>query len=39
LLPDDLMVPIRMEFDSEFGTFAADLGELRGRGIELRLME
>lgn len=39
LLPGDLMVPMRMEFDSEFGTFAADLAELRGRGVDLHLME
>jgi len=27
--PGDLMVPVRMEFASEFGTFAAELAELR----------
>jgi hypothetical protein len=36
LLPGDLMVPLRMEFDSEWGTFTAELVELRGRGVELR---
>ena len=39
LLPGDLMIPVRMEFDSEFGTFTADLAELRGRGVDLHLME
>jgi hypothetical protein len=39
LLPGDLMIPERMEFDSEFGTFTADLAELRGRGVDLHLME
>jgi hypothetical protein len=39
LLPGELMVPMRMEFDSEFGTFYADLAELGGRGVDLRFME
>jgi hypothetical protein len=39
LLPGDLMVPLRMEFDSEWGTFTAELVELRGRGVELRFAE
>ncbi|HMD63359.1 MAG TPA: DUF3108 domain-containing protein [Stellaceae bacterium] len=39
LMPGDLMIPIRMDFDSEFGTFTADLAELRGRGVYLRLAE
>jgi len=39
LMPGDLMVPVRMEFDSEFGTFTAELAELRGRGVHLRLAE
>ena len=38
-MPGDLMVPVRMEFASEFGTFAAELAELRGRGVHLRLAE
>jgi hypothetical protein len=33
------MVPVRMEFDSEFGTFTAELAELRGRGVHLRFKE
>ena len=39
LIPGDLMVPVRMEFGSEFGTFTADLAELRGRGVDLRFTE
>src|SRR5262249_14451670 len=39
LLPGGPMVPLRMEFDSEFGTFAANLAELHGRGVELRFTE
>jgi hypothetical protein len=38
-IPGDLMVPVRMEFGSEFGTFTADLAELRGRGVDLRFTE
>jgi hypothetical protein len=39
LLPGDLMLPVRLEFASEFGSFTADLAELRGRGIALRFTE
>ena len=39
LLPADLMVPVRMEFASEFGTFTADLVELRGGGQYFRFLE
>jgi hypothetical protein len=39
LLPGDLAIPVRMEFGSEFGTFTADLAELRGRGVDLRFTE
>jgi len=39
LIPGDVLVPVRMEFGSEFGNLTADLTELRGRGVELRLME
>ena len=28
-IPDDLMVPVRMEFGSEFGIFTAEFAELR----------
>jgi len=33
------MVPVRMIFDGDFGTFRADLTELRGRAVDLRLTE
>jgi hypothetical protein len=39
LIPGDLMVPVRMEFGSEFGTFTADLAELRGHGVDLHFTE
>jgi Protein of unknown function (DUF3108) len=39
LVPGDVMIPVRMEFGSEFGLFIANLAELRGRGVELRLTE
>jgi len=39
LLQADLMVPVRMEFASEFGTFTADLAELRGGGQYFRWLE
>jgi len=39
LVPGDIMVPVRMEFGSEFGTFTAKLAELRGRGVELQFTE
>jgi len=39
LAPADLMVPVRMEFASEFGTFTADLAELRGGGKYFRFLE
>ena len=39
LLSGDLMIPVRMEFASEFGSFTAELAELRGRGADLRLSE
>ena len=39
LVPGDGMIPVRMDFDSEFGTFTAELAELRGRGVYLRLPE
>src|SRR5271169_5573159 len=35
----DQMVPVRMEFDSEFGTVEGYLAELRGRGVKLRFMD
>jgi hypothetical protein len=33
------MVPVRMEFDTEFGRVEGDLGELRGRGVDLRYLD
>jgi hypothetical protein len=39
LLPGDLMIPVRMEFSTEFGAVTGHLGELRGRGVHLLLME
>jgi hypothetical protein len=39
LLPGDLMVPVRLEFASEFGRFTAELAELRGRGVDIRFTE
>ncbi|HYZ41157.1 MAG TPA: hypothetical protein VE687_11115, partial [Stellaceae bacterium] len=39
LLPGELMMPVRMEFASEFNKFTAALAELRGRGVLLRFTE
>jgi hypothetical protein len=39
LLPGDLMIPVQMEFSTEFGAVTGRLGELRGRGAHLLLME
>jgi hypothetical protein len=39
LIPGDLMVPVRMEFGSQFGIFTAEFAELRGRGVDLRSTE
>ena len=35
----DQMVPVRMEFETEFGTVDGYLAELRGRGVDIRLMD
>jgi len=35
----DQMVPVRMEFETEFGTVEGYLAELRGRGVKLRFMD
>jgi hypothetical protein len=32
------MMPVRMEFDTEFGVVTGYLAELRGRGVDLHLM-
>jgi hypothetical protein len=34
----DRMMPVRMEFDTEFGVVTGYLAELRGRGVDLHLM-
>ncbi len=39
LLPGDLMVPVEMEFSTEFGTVTGRLAELSGRGIHLKFEE
>jgi Protein of unknown function (DUF3108) len=35
----DQMVPVRMEFDTEYGMVEGYLAQLRGRGIDLRFMD
>src|SRR6516165_2564165 len=35
----DQMVPVRMEFDTEYGIVEGYLAELRGRGVDLRFMD
>jgi len=39
LVSGDQMVPVRMEFDTEFGVVRGYLAELHGRGVDLRLMQ
>jgi hypothetical protein len=34
----DLMLPVRMEFETAFGTVRGYLAELRGHGVHLHLM-
>ncbi len=38
LMAGDRLVPVRMEFDTAFGLVKGYLAELRGRGVDLRLM-
>jgi hypothetical protein len=38
LVSADLMLPVRMAFDTAFGTVTGYLAELRGKGVHLRLM-
>lgn len=38
LIPGDRLVPVRMEFDTAFGTVKGYLAELRGRGVALHLV-
>ena len=39
IAPGDQMVPVRMEFDTEYGVVRGYLAELHGRGVNLRFME
>jgi hypothetical protein len=39
LVPGGVMIPVRMEFGSEFGRFVATLAELRSRWVERRFTE
>jgi len=39
LLPGELAIPVRVEFAGEYGTFTAELAELRGHGAQLRFTE
>jgi hypothetical protein len=39
LMPGDIAVPVRMNMDTEIGDVAIFLSRLRGRGVDLRLME
>jgi len=39
LLPGELLVPVRMEMETQLGTVDGYLAELHGRGVDLKLME
>jgi hypothetical protein len=39
LMPGDLMLPVRMDLETEIGSVTAYLAELHGRGVDLNLME
>jgi len=39
LTPGDLMVPVRMELETEVGLVTGYLAELHGRGVDLKFME
>jgi hypothetical protein len=39
LVPGDLLVPVRMELETEVGLVTGYLAELQGRGVDLQLME
>jgi Protein of unknown function (DUF3108) len=39
LMPGDIAVPVRMKMDTEIGDVAVLLARLKGRGVDLRLME
>lgn len=38
LLPGDLLVPVRMQMDTQLGVVEGYLAELHGRGVDLKLM-
>jgi hypothetical protein len=39
LLPGDVLVPVRMQIETQIGTVDAYLAELHGRGVDLQLMK
>jgi Protein of unknown function (DUF3108) len=39
LMPGDLLLPVRMDLETEIGTVTGYLAELHGRGVDLQLME
>jgi hypothetical protein len=39
LVPGDVMVPVRMELETQIGSVTVYLAELHGRGVDLQLME
>jgi len=39
LMPGDIAVPVRMEMQTEIGQVAVYLSHLRGRGVDLKLMD
>jgi hypothetical protein len=39
LMPGDLAVPVRVGMETEIGTITLFLSKLRGRGVDLNLME
>jgi len=39
LLPGDVVVPVRMQIETQIGTVDAYLAELHGRGVDLQLMK
>jgi hypothetical protein len=38
-MPGDLAVPVRMSMQTEIGNVALFLSKLRGRGVDLKLMD
>jgi len=39
VIPGDRMLPVRMEFDTAFGSVKGYLAELRGRGVDLKMLK